>query len=140
MALVPRTRKNWNREWTDSGDGQAAPQPLPDAAAERRADAALVQDSDALYARYGKQIFNTLYQWIGDYEEAADLTQETFISAHKARDQFRGEARVYTWLYRIERIKSGWRCTNAASIAFRVAWGPSSARTSAISVSNASCA
>ena len=27
----------------------------------------------------------------------------------------------------IERIKSGWRCTNAASIAFRVAWGPSSA-------------
>lgn len=101
MALVPRTRKNWNREWTDSGDGQAAPQPLPDAAAERRADAALVQDSDALYARYGKQIFNTLYQWIGDYEEAADLTQETFISAHKARDQFRGEARVYTWLYRI---------------------------------------
>ena len=40
--------------------------------------------------RYGKQIFNTIYQWIGDYEEATDLTQETFISAYKARDQFRG--------------------------------------------------
>ena len=64
-------------------------------------DLALVRDFDALYARYGKQIYNTIYQWIGDYEEAADLTQETFLSAHKAREQFRGDSKVYTWLYRI---------------------------------------
>ncbi len=68
---------------------------------QMRDDIALVQDFDALYARYGKQIFNTIFQWIGDYEEAADLTQETFLSAHKAREQFRGDAKVYTWLYRI---------------------------------------
>lgn len=79
----------------------------PPAASERldtrqmRDDIALVRDFDALYARYGKQIYNTIYQWIGDYEEAADLTQETFLSAHKAREQFRGDAKVYTWLYRI---------------------------------------
>lgn len=79
----------------------------PPAAAERTEtrqvsdDVALVRDFDALYARYGKQIYNTIYQWIGDYEEAADLTQETFLSAHKAREQFRGDAKVYTWLYRI---------------------------------------
>ncbi len=66
-----------------------------------RDEVALVQDFDALYARYGKQIFNTIYQWIGDYEEAADLTQETFLSAHKAREQFRGDSKVHTWLYRI---------------------------------------
>ncbi len=101
MALVPRARKKWNSEWADSANKQAAPQALPDGAAERRADLALVRDSDALYARYGTQIFNTIYQWIGDYEEAADLTQETFLSAHKAREQFRGDSRVYTWLYRI---------------------------------------
>ena len=83
------------------------PSSSPPAAAERtearqnRDDIALVRDFDALYARYGKQIYNTLYQWIGDYEEAADLTQETFLSAHKAREQFRGDAKVYTWLYRI---------------------------------------
>lgn len=69
--------------------------------AGQRDDIALVRDFDALYARYGKQIYNTLYQWIGDYEEAADLTQETFLSAHKAREQFRGDSKVYTWLYRI---------------------------------------
>jgi len=66
-----------------------------------RDEMALARDFDALYARYGKQIFNTIYQWIGDYEEAADLTQETFLSAHKAREQFRGDSKIYTWLYRI---------------------------------------
>lgn len=101
MALVPRARKKWNSGWAESGDGQAAPQALPDGAGDRRSDIALVHDADALYARYGVKIHNTIYQWIGDHEEAADLTQETFISAHKARDQFRGESRAYTWLYRI---------------------------------------
>ena len=100
MALAPRARNKPNPGWAEAADGQSAPAP-PDVAAERRAEAALVQDSHALYARYGKQIFNTIYQWIGDYEEAADLTQETFISAHKARDQFRGDSKAYTWLYRI---------------------------------------
>ena len=70
-------------------------------ASSLRDEVALVQDFDALYARYGKQIFNTIFQWIGDYEEAADLTQETFLSAHKAREQFRGDSKVHTWLYRI---------------------------------------
>ena len=101
MALVPRTHKNWKNSWAVSSNRDAAPRPLLETAAEKRAEIALVQDSDALYARYGKQIFNTLYQWIGDYEEATDLTQETFISAYKARAQFRGESKVYTWLYRI---------------------------------------
>lgn len=100
MALVPRSQKNWNHGWSISSIREAAPAPLPEVV-ERRSEIALVHDSDALYALYGKQIFNTLFQWIGDYEEAADLTQETFISAHKARDQFRGESKVYTWLYRI---------------------------------------
>ncbi len=70
-------------------------------ASSLRDEVALVHDFDALYARYGKQIFNTIFQWIGDYEEAADLTQETFLSAHKAREQFRGDSKVHTWLYRI---------------------------------------
>jgi len=56
---------------------------------------------DALVAAYEKKIFNVIYRFLGDYEEAADLTQETFISAYKSFDRFRGDARVYTWLYQI---------------------------------------
>lgn len=60
-----------------------------------------ITDFDGLVTRYQKQLFNVIFQWIGDYEEARDLTQETFLSAYKAREQFRGDSRIYTWLYRI---------------------------------------
>lgn len=60
-----------------------------------------ISDFDAIVARYEKQLFNVIFQLVGDYNEAEDLTQETFVSAYKAREQFRGESRIYTWLYRI---------------------------------------
>ena len=56
---------------------------------------------DALVAAYEKKVFNLIYRYLGDYEEAADLTQETFISAYKGFNRFRGDSQVYTWLYQI---------------------------------------
>lgn len=60
-------------------------------------------DFDALVVKYEKRIFNVIYRFLGDYEEATDLTQETFISAFRHYDRFRGEAKVFTWLYQIAR-------------------------------------
>jgi RNA polymerase sigma-70 factor (ECF subfamily) len=60
-------------------------------------------DFDALVAKYEKKIFNVIYRFLGDYEEATDLTQETFISAYRHYDRFRGDAKVFTWLYQIAR-------------------------------------
>lgn len=60
-------------------------------------------DFDALVVKYEKRIFNVIYRMLGDYEEAADLTQETFFSAFRHYDKFRGEAKVFTWLYQIAR-------------------------------------
>ena len=56
---------------------------------------------DALVEKYQKRIFNVIYRKIGDFEEATDLTQETFINAFKHYEGFRGEAKVFTWLYTI---------------------------------------
>lgn len=56
---------------------------------------------DDLVASYDKKIFNTIFRILGDYDEAADVTQETFISAYKSFDKFRGDSHVYTWLYQI---------------------------------------
>ena len=58
-------------------------------------------DFDALVDKYQKKIFNIILRKIGDFEEATDLTQETFINAFKHYDGFRGEAKVFTWLYTI---------------------------------------
>lgn len=56
---------------------------------------------DRLVDRYEKPIFNLIYRLIGDPDDAADLTQETFVAAYRSLDEFRGESTIYTWLYRI---------------------------------------
>jgi len=105
MALNGRAGGKAKAGWlgrgaSDSGAAPLAASPGADAQT-RRADVALVRDFDALYERHYKTLFNLIFRWIGDYDEAEDLTVETFASAFKARDQFRGDSRVQTWLYRI---------------------------------------
>jgi len=56
---------------------------------------------DQLVVRYSGDIYAVLFRLTQDTEEAADLTQETFLSALKAIKKFRGEADLKTWLVRI---------------------------------------
>ncbi|MBS1796756.1 MAG: sigma-70 family RNA polymerase sigma factor [Acidobacteria bacterium] len=56
---------------------------------------------DTLANRYAGDIYGLLYRLTQDPEEARDLTQETFLSALRAIDRFRGEADLKTWLFRI---------------------------------------
>ncbi|MGE0813887.1 MAG: RNA polymerase sigma factor [Vicinamibacterales bacterium] len=56
---------------------------------------------DALVTRHRRAIYQVCYRFVHDHEDAADLTQETFVRAWRALDRFRGDARVATWLYRI---------------------------------------
>lgn len=51
---------------------------------------------------FHKKVFNLAYRLLGDHDEAADLTQETFVRAYKAYSRFKGESEaVYPWLCRI---------------------------------------
>lgn len=50
---------------------------------------------------YHGKVFQLVYRYIGDYDEASDLTQDTFVRAYGAWNDFRGESQIYTWLYRI---------------------------------------
>ncbi len=61
-------------------------------------------DQDAfaqLVQRYQRRIFNLVYRMLQHYEEASEITQETFLAAWQGLPSFRGEARFATWLYRI---------------------------------------
>ncbi len=56
---------------------------------------------DNLILRYSADIYAVLFRITENAEEAADLTQETFLSALKAIRTFRGDSELKTWLFRI---------------------------------------
>src|SRR6202165_3104653 len=61
-------------------------------------------DQDAfaqLVQRYQRRIFNLVFRMLQQYEEASEITQETFLAAWQGLPSFRGEARFATWLFRI---------------------------------------
>lgn len=56
---------------------------------------------EILVRRHQKATFNLVFRLLGDYDEAAEVAQEVFLSAYKAIHSFRGDANFTTWLYRI---------------------------------------
>lgn len=50
---------------------------------------------------YQGRVFRLLLRMLGRRDEAEDLAQEVFVQVFKAIDQFRGDAKLGTWLYRI---------------------------------------
>jgi RNA polymerase sigma-70 factor (ECF subfamily) len=42
-----------------------------------------------------------VFRMLGRRDEAEDLAQEVFVQVFKAIDQFRGESKLSTWIYRI---------------------------------------
>src|SRR5216684_2716168 len=61
-------------------------------------------DQDAfaqLVQRYQRRVFNLVYRMLQQYEEANEVTQETFLAVWQGLPSFRGDARFSTWLYRI---------------------------------------
>ncbi len=56
---------------------------------------------DQLVVQYSSDVFGLLVRLTGNTEEAADLTQETFLSVLNAIKGFRGDACIRTWLFRI---------------------------------------
>lgn len=74
---------------------------LGDAECVRRVQQGDTDSFELLVRRHQKAIFNLVYRLLGDYDEAAEITQEVFLAAFKSIHQFRGEANFSTWLYRI---------------------------------------
>jgi RNA polymerase sigma-70 factor (ECF subfamily) len=60
------------------------------------------QDAFAvLVQRHQRRVFNLVFRMLHNYEEANEITQETFLAAWQGLPSFRGDARFSTWLYRI---------------------------------------
>lgn len=73
----------------------------PDAALVERAREGDAGAYEQLVLHHQRRTFNIAYRMLGDYDEALDVTQETFVQAHRALGRFRGEARFGNWLLTI---------------------------------------
>jgi RNA polymerase sigma-70 factor (ECF subfamily) len=74
---------------------------IGDAECVRRVQQGDTDSFEVLVRRHQKATFNLVYRLLGDYDEAAEIAQEVFLSAYKSIHRFRGDANFATWLYRI---------------------------------------
>ena len=54
-----------------------------------------------IFERYSRPIISFIYDMVGDRAHAEELTQETFVRAHRHLDALREEAKFSTWLFSI---------------------------------------
>jgi len=72
-------------------------------------DSVLVQQSQAgdtvamerLILKYQNRIYNVILKMCGNPDDAAELTQESFVKVIENIDKFKGRSSFYTWLFRI---------------------------------------
>jgi RNA polymerase sigma-70 factor (ECF subfamily) len=60
----------------------------------------------SLVTNYQDLVFNTALGIVQNSEDAEDVAQEVFIQVFRSIDQFKGDARLSTWIYRITTTKA----------------------------------
>ncbi len=61
---------------------------------------------ETLIANYAEMVFRVCYRILQDEQEAEDAMQETFLTVYRSIDNFRGDAKLSSWLYRVATNKA----------------------------------
>jgi RNA polymerase sigma-70 factor (ECF subfamily) len=67
----------------------------------QRVQAGDVASFDELILKYRERVYAMIYNMTSNREDAADLTQDSFIKAFQSINRFQGQSSFFTWLYRI---------------------------------------
>lgn len=67
----------------------------------QRAQSGDCEAFNVLVRKYQNKVRRLIGRFVADSSDVEDLTQESFIKAYRALQQFRGESAFYTWLYKI---------------------------------------
>lgn len=68
-----------------------------------------------VYERHARMVFNLCLNYLQNRQDAEEVTQDVFVKVHEGMGEFRGEAAMRTWIYRIainaclDRIKAAKR-------------------------------
>jgi RNA polymerase sigma-70 factor (ECF subfamily) len=66
-----------------------------------RAQAGEREAFEELVRRHAERLYSIVVRLVGDRQDAEEVTQEAFIRAWRGIKRFKGDARFFTWLYRI---------------------------------------
>lgn len=56
---------------------------------------------EVIVKKYEKKMLNISYRMLGNYEDACDVVQDSFIMAYRKINDFKGESNFLTWLTKI---------------------------------------
>ncbi len=56
---------------------------------------------DVIVERHRRAVYQVCYRFVSNHEDASDLSQESFVRAWRGLKNFKGQAALSTWLYRI---------------------------------------
>jgi len=56
---------------------------------------------DVIVERHRRQVYQLCYRFVGNHEDASDLTQDVFVRAFRGLRGFKRQSSLGTWLYRI---------------------------------------
>ncbi len=70
--------------------------------AELPCDSVVAQPAfEPVYRAHGRAVYYFVLRYVGDATRAEDVTHDVFLKAFKKMPEFRGDANIRTWLYRI---------------------------------------
>ncbi len=79
---------------------------LKNSALQKSGMASKEESFRSLVAEHQEMVINTCYRFVFNREDAEDLAQDVFIEVFRSFEQFREEAKLSTWIYRIAVTKS----------------------------------
>lgn len=117
------------------------PLTTPDEADLGAATAGDRQAFDRLVVRHQQAVINTAYYHAGDYQDALEISQESFVKAFRALSGFRSQASFRTWILRItvntaHSFKSRMRAKKRSGPGVRISLDPPDEERGAIEIAD----
>ncbi|MBI2834619.1 MAG: RNA polymerase sigma factor [Acidobacteria bacterium] len=56
---------------------------------------------DVIVERHRRSVYQLCYRFVGNHEDASDLSQDVFVRAYRGLKNFKRQSSIGTWLYRI---------------------------------------
>jgi RNA polymerase sigma-70 factor (ECF subfamily) len=105
LGMTARDRTGSTTATSRDAASAAAPVVSLDAADDRALVEAFLggrrEAFDVIVERHRRHVYQLCFRFMGNHEDASDLAQDVFVRAFKGLRNFKNEASLGTWLYRV---------------------------------------